>query len=203
VRNIIDKILNSSIEPPFLNNIKPFGLTPEEEEEIILEITGGSIILERSAGGIIVVNEKGYTMYAEQPNLFWEIYDYSEDGDVIYFETPRGKIGKRIMKESIKRILKEYREDKITSFEKRALKLIHNKGYSPSDKEGIIQFLSNELFISGFDVIELYNLYKDYYDKQGNYDDLDVVSKIEPQDLKTVRTANIRARDLVKSKRTI
>jgi hypothetical protein len=100
------------------------------------------------------------------------------------------------MKNTIKKILTEETNLKKDKFDKYIISTLVKEGFTPSsDYLKIIKFLNHNFGIVGMEAFELYQLFKDNY-KNREEDEL----YRSNTKMKSIRTANINARDLVMNK---
>jgi hypothetical protein len=101
------------------------------------------------------------------------------------------------MKQLILNILKENFTVDNSKFERNVLSLLSDEGFDNTTPYiDIINFIKKQLSIEGLEAFQLFQLFKD------NYKTLDDTTELIRKDITktSLKTANIRARDLVKSK---
>ena len=101
------------------------------------------------------------------------------------------------MKNIIRKILKEEVSATQEKYHKKMVDLLAKEGFKwNTPYQDIIKFLNQQIGIEGMEAFEIYQLFKDNYRRDYESEDLhrtDITKR-------KIRTANIRARDLVTSK---
>ena len=107
------------------------------------------------------------------------------------------------MEKLIKKILRESIEDSLTRLEIGALNSLASAGLTDkSSIRSILDFLTSTLELEYDQAVQLYELFLANYRPDGDYENIGVPYRIKPEDKKSVKTANVRGRDLVMAKRT-
>ena len=101
------------------------------------------------------------------------------------------------MRKLIKKILKEEVSDTQERHQQKMVDILKREGFhGGTPYQDIIAFLNQQIGVEGMDAFEIYQLFKDNYRRDYESEDLhrtDITKR-------KIRTANIRARDLVTSK---
>lgn len=107
------------------------------------------------------------------------------------------------MEKIIIKILRESIEDSLTKLEIGALNSLASAGLTDkSSIRSILDFLTSTLGFEYDLAVQMYELFLSNYRPDGDYENVGIPYRIKPEDKKTVKTANIRGRDLVMAKRT-
>ena len=80
-----DKLLNV-LQPPYFRNLETMGISEDQYETIFSKLYGEPV----SKYDDSILNEKGYQIYYEDSDGFWNKYEYDNNGKEIYYEDSDG-----------------------------------------------------------------------------------------------------------------
>ena len=86
VNLISDKLKTGRIKPPYIKNLEELGLTDEEIKLSLEEFSGGEY---QNFGKYGVIKKNNQNIY-DETSEYWHLYEYDDEGNLIYKENSKG-----------------------------------------------------------------------------------------------------------------